>query len=181
MSAPWRWHFRISPPPPWPVLPWSHLPGGQPACVPSSPISPDPCLTEPCGADPHPSPAPVPLSPVPASASASRVAARSVGWGEGKRTAGTGAGPPPPPHSKPLYSALAALVLASITYPPGVGRFMASRVRGAELGWPEGGMPSRCPTCAHHLNPHTTYKGMAVQLQEGQSPSPGLPATGSGR
>ncbi|XP_053516686.1 chloride channel protein ClC-Kb isoform X4 [Artibeus jamaicensis] len=29
--------------------------------------------------------------------------------------------------SKPLYSALAALVLASITYPPGVGRFMASR------------------------------------------------------
>ncbi|XP_027821491.2 chloride channel protein ClC-Ka isoform X4 [Ovis aries] len=30
--------------------------------------------------------------------------------------------------SKPLYSALAALVLASITYPPGVGRFMASRL-----------------------------------------------------
>ncbi|XP_069435389.1 chloride channel protein ClC-Ka isoform X9 [Ovis canadensis] len=29
---------------------------------------------------------------------------------------------------KPLYSALAALVLASITYPPGVGRFMASRL-----------------------------------------------------
>ncbi|XP_054939105.1 chloride channel protein ClC-Ka isoform X4 [Physeter macrocephalus] len=30
--------------------------------------------------------------------------------------------------SKPLYSALAALVLASITYPPGVGRFMASQL-----------------------------------------------------
>ncbi|XP_035881250.1 chloride channel protein ClC-Kb isoform X2 [Phyllostomus discolor] len=29
--------------------------------------------------------------------------------------------------SKPLYSALAALILASLTYPPGVGRFMASR------------------------------------------------------
>nr|XP_045005217.1 chloride channel protein ClC-Kb isoform X5 [Jaculus jaculus] len=29
--------------------------------------------------------------------------------------------------SKPLYAALAALILASITYPPGVGRFMASR------------------------------------------------------
>lgn len=37
-------------------------------------------------------------------------------------------------HSKPLYAALVALVLASVTYPPGVGRFMASRVRGAELG-----------------------------------------------
>ncbi|XP_004603423.2 chloride channel protein ClC-Kb isoform X2 [Sorex araneus] len=30
--------------------------------------------------------------------------------------------------SKPLYSALAILILASITYPPGVGRFMASRL-----------------------------------------------------
>ncbi|XP_020137151.2 chloride channel protein ClC-Ka isoform X2 [Microcebus murinus] len=30
--------------------------------------------------------------------------------------------------SKPLYSGLAALVLASITYPPGVGRFIASRL-----------------------------------------------------
>ncbi|XP_013009484.1 chloride channel protein ClC-Kb isoform X1 [Cavia porcellus] len=30
--------------------------------------------------------------------------------------------------SKPLYSALAALVLASLTYPPGVGRFLASRL-----------------------------------------------------
>ncbi|XP_019657506.1 chloride channel protein ClC-Kb [Ailuropoda melanoleuca] len=30
--------------------------------------------------------------------------------------------------SKPLYSALVALVLASITYPPGVGRFLASRL-----------------------------------------------------
>ncbi|XP_010843518.1 PREDICTED: LOW QUALITY PROTEIN: chloride channel protein ClC-Ka-like [Bison bison bison] len=30
--------------------------------------------------------------------------------------------------SKPLYSALAAFVLASITYPPGAGRFMASRL-----------------------------------------------------
>ncbi|XP_037354473.1 chloride channel protein ClC-Ka [Talpa occidentalis] len=30
--------------------------------------------------------------------------------------------------SKPLYSALAAVILASITYPPGVGRFMASRL-----------------------------------------------------
>nr|XP_045005220.1 chloride channel protein ClC-Ka isoform X2 [Jaculus jaculus] len=29
---------------------------------------------------------------------------------------------------KPLYAALAALILASITYPPGVGRFMASRL-----------------------------------------------------
>ncbi|XP_037002020.2 chloride channel protein ClC-Kb isoform X2 [Artibeus jamaicensis] len=35
--------------------------------------------------------------------------------------------------SKPLYSALAALVLASITYPPGVGRFMASRLSMNEL------------------------------------------------
>ncbi|XP_052031817.1 chloride channel protein ClC-Kb [Apodemus sylvaticus] len=34
--------------------------------------------------------------------------------------------------SKPLYSALAAVVLASITYPPGVGRFMASRLSMAE-------------------------------------------------
>uniref|UniRef100_A0A2K5KV09 Chloride channel protein n=1 Tax=Cercocebus atys TaxID=9531 RepID=A0A2K5KV09_CERAT len=30
--------------------------------------------------------------------------------------------------SKPVYSALATLVLASITYPPGVGRFLASRL-----------------------------------------------------
>ncbi|XP_069893957.1 chloride channel protein ClC-Ka-like [Dipodomys merriami] len=30
--------------------------------------------------------------------------------------------------SKPLYAALGALILASITYPPGVGRFMASRL-----------------------------------------------------
>lgn len=38
--------------------------------------------------------------------------------------------------SKPSYAALVALVLASVTYPPGVGRFMASRVRGSELlGW----------------------------------------------
>ncbi|XP_048672223.1 chloride channel protein ClC-Ka isoform X2 [Marmota marmota marmota] len=35
--------------------------------------------------------------------------------------------------SKPLYSALAALVLASITYPPGVGRFLASRLSMREL------------------------------------------------
>ncbi|KAG3282234.1 chloride voltage-gated channel Ka, transcript variant X2 [Ictidomys tridecemlineatus] len=34
--------------------------------------------------------------------------------------------------SKPLYSALAALVLASITYPPGVGRFLASRLSMSE-------------------------------------------------
>ncbi|EDL80983.1 chloride channel Kb, isoform CRA_b [Rattus norvegicus] len=34
--------------------------------------------------------------------------------------------------SKPLYSALAAVVLASITYPPGVGRFMASRLSMSE-------------------------------------------------
>ncbi|GAB1289175.1 Chloride channel protein ClC-Kb [Apodemus speciosus] len=34
--------------------------------------------------------------------------------------------------SKPLYSALAAVVLASTTYPPGVGRFMASRLSMAE-------------------------------------------------
>ncbi|XP_010343853.2 chloride channel protein ClC-Ka isoform X3 [Saimiri boliviensis] len=34
----------------------------------------------------------------------------------------------PTPHSKPVYSALATLVLASITYPPGVGRFLASRL-----------------------------------------------------
>ncbi|XP_006866415.1 PREDICTED: chloride channel protein ClC-Kb isoform X2 [Chrysochloris asiatica] len=30
--------------------------------------------------------------------------------------------------SKPVYSTLATLILASITYPPGVGRFMASRL-----------------------------------------------------
>ncbi|XP_046516214.1 chloride channel protein ClC-Ka isoform X8 [Equus quagga] len=35
--------------------------------------------------------------------------------------------------SKPLCSALAALVLASITYPPGSGRFMASRLSMSEL------------------------------------------------
>ncbi|KAM4871770.1 chloride channel protein ClC-Ka-like isoform 1-T1 [Thomomys bottae] len=35
--------------------------------------------------------------------------------------------------SKPLYAALAALVLASITYPPGVGRFMASRLSMEQL------------------------------------------------
>ncbi|XP_053433165.1 chloride channel protein ClC-Ka isoform X2 [Nycticebus coucang] len=34
--------------------------------------------------------------------------------------------------SKPLYSALAAMILASITYPPGVGRFLASRLSMAE-------------------------------------------------
>uniref|UniRef100_A0A2K6GDR7 Chloride channel protein n=2 Tax=Propithecus coquereli TaxID=379532 RepID=A0A2K6GDR7_PROCO len=50
-----------------------------------------------------------------------------MGWG--KRRAGTGA---PPTNSKPLYSALAALVLASITYPPGVGRFIASRLSMSE-------------------------------------------------
>ncbi|XP_035294777.1 chloride channel protein ClC-Ka isoform X4 [Cricetulus griseus] len=33
---------------------------------------------------------------------------------------------------KPSYAALAALILASITYPPGVGRFMASRLSMAE-------------------------------------------------
>uniref|UniRef100_A0A8C0XQ25 Chloride channel protein ClC-Ka n=1 Tax=Castor canadensis TaxID=51338 RepID=A0A8C0XQ25_CASCN len=31
-------------------------------------------------------------------------------------------------ESEPVYSALAALVLATITYPPGLGRFMASRL-----------------------------------------------------
>ncbi|XP_006145313.1 chloride channel protein ClC-Kb isoform X1 [Tupaia chinensis] len=35
--------------------------------------------------------------------------------------------------SKPLYSALAALALASITYPPSVGRFIASRLSMGEL------------------------------------------------
>ncbi|KAF7466546.1 chloride channel protein ClC-Kb [Marmota monax] len=35
--------------------------------------------------------------------------------------------------SKPLYSVLVALVLASITYPPGVGRFLASRLSMREL------------------------------------------------
>ncbi|XP_014639386.1 PREDICTED: chloride channel protein ClC-Ka isoform X2 [Ceratotherium simum simum] len=35
--------------------------------------------------------------------------------------------------SKPLCSALAALILASITYPPGLGRFMASRLSMNEL------------------------------------------------
>ncbi|KAL1776222.1 chloride channel protein ClC-Ka isoform X1 [Sigmodon hispidus] len=34
--------------------------------------------------------------------------------------------------SKPSYAALVALILASITYPPGVGRFMASRLSMAE-------------------------------------------------
>ncbi|XP_076994156.1 chloride channel protein ClC-Kb [Tamandua tetradactyla] len=34
--------------------------------------------------------------------------------------------------SKPVYSALAALILASITYPPGVGRFMAARLSMSE-------------------------------------------------
>nr|AAH37077.1 Chloride channel Ka [Mus musculus] len=34
--------------------------------------------------------------------------------------------------SKPSYAALVALVLASVTYPPGVGRFMASRLSMAE-------------------------------------------------
>uniref|UniRef100_A0ABI8AN28 Uncharacterized protein n=1 Tax=Felis catus TaxID=9685 RepID=A0ABI8AN28_FELCA len=37
-------------------------------------------------------------------------------------------GEPENKSNKPLYSALAALVLASITYPPGVGRFIASRL-----------------------------------------------------
>ncbi|GAB5574594.1 chloride channel protein ClC-Ka isoform X1 [Prionailurus iriomotensis] len=40
----------------------------------------------------------------------------------------TGSPPNCWPPGKPLYSALAALVLASITYPPGVGRFIASRL-----------------------------------------------------
>lgn len=55
-------------------------------------------------------------------------------------------------HSKPSYAALVALVLASVTYPPGVGRFMASRVRGSELlGW-EGGEPHLLsPLCRSHL------------------------------
>uniref|UniRef100_A0A8C2NFP4 Chloride channel protein n=1 Tax=Capra hircus TaxID=9925 RepID=A0A8C2NFP4_CAPHI len=44
-----------------------------------------------------------------------RVRAKATGESENK-------------SNKPLYSALAALVLASITYPPGVGRFMASRL-----------------------------------------------------
>nr|XP_058160312.1 chloride channel protein ClC-Ka-like isoform X2 [Dasypus novemcinctus] len=35
--------------------------------------------------------------------------------------------------SKPVYSALAAVILASITYPPGVGRFLASRLSMSEL------------------------------------------------
>nr|KAF6382719.1 hypothetical protein mPipKuh1_009054 [Pipistrellus kuhlii] len=37
-------------------------------------------------------------------------------------------GEPENKSNKPLYAALAALILASITYPPGVGRFMASRL-----------------------------------------------------
>ncbi|XP_069859983.1 chloride channel protein ClC-Ka-like isoform X2 [Dipodomys merriami] len=35
--------------------------------------------------------------------------------------------------SKPVYAALAALILASITYPPGVGHFMASRLSMEQL------------------------------------------------
>lgn len=73
----------------------------------------------------------------------------SVGWG--KRRTSTRAHPPPTPHSKPLYAALAALVLASITYPPGVGRFLASRVRGAEPGGWEWGTPIPHPRCACHF------------------------------
>lgn len=72
-------------------------------------------------------------------------------WGGEKKRAGPELTPHPPPHSKPLYSALVALVLASITYPPGVGRFLASRVRGAELGQREWGAPIGYPHCARHL------------------------------
>uniref|UniRef100_F7H9U8 Uncharacterized protein n=1 Tax=Callithrix jacchus TaxID=9483 RepID=F7H9U8_CALJA len=42
-------------------------------------------------------------------------------------------GEPENKSNKPVYSALAALVLASITYPPGVGRFLASRLSMQQL------------------------------------------------
>lgn len=98
-----------------------------------------------------------PVSPPPVSASVRPLVwgglllpgAPSMGWG--KKRAGPELTLHPPPHSKPLYSALAALVLASITYPPGVGRFLASRVRGAGLGWRDLGAPIGYPHCARHL------------------------------
>lgn len=54
----------------------------------------------------------------------------------------------PSSPSKPVYTALVTLILASITYPPGMGRFMASRVRGAGLGAEELGKKGdniQCP------------------------------------
>lgn len=98
------------------------------------------------------------MSPIPP-VSASVLALRGVGpalarfplRGVGEEEDQHPSSPPPTPHSKPLYAALAALVLASITYPPGVGRFLASRVRGAEPGGWEWGTPIPHPRCACHF------------------------------
>ncbi|NXP87530.1 CLCKB protein, partial [Passerina amoena] len=49
---------------------------------------------------------------------------------------------------KPVYTVLAVLLLASITFPPGLGQFMASRVSGGT--WSSPGTPkppSRCSGC----------------------------------
>lgn len=47
-------------------------------------------------------------------------------------------------HSKPLYTALVVLLLASITFPPGLGQLMASRVSRAE-GFPVSPHPTPTP------------------------------------
>lgn len=67
----------------------------------------------------------------------------------------------PSSPSKPSYAALVALVLASVTYPPGVGRFMASRVRDSEiLGWVVS--PIYCLLCAGLIHPPKTLQGRSL-------------------
>lgn len=47
--------------------------------------------------------------------------------------------PPVSPCSKPVYTVLVVLLFASITFPPGLGQFMASRV--SENSWGSMGTP----------------------------------------
>lgn len=64
--------------------------------------------------------------------------------------------------SKPSYAALVALVLASVTYPPGVGRFMASRVRGTELGGSSEEPPFVVPVVCISPSPPKTHQGKCL-------------------
>lgn len=80
-------------------------------------------------------------------------------------------------HSKPLYSALAAFILASITYPPSLGRFMASRVRGPELGSGTGEPLDSFPTffLSFHLTPTTPGRRGLCIGPGGSGPVPRTP------
>lgn len=61
----------------------------------------------------------------------------------------------PSSHSKPLYTVLVVLLLASITFPPGLGQLMASRVSRA------GGF-----LVSPHLSPHPCHLSVCLAVHE---------------